>query len=180
MELKDFEKNASVVLETFKNELAGIRGNRPTVKLIEDLKAEYFGQFLPIKKLANLSVVPPLEIDINVWDKNAVAGIAKSIEASNLGFTVSAQGNMVRLNLPPLSEERRQELAKLVKKTAEDFRIRLRHFRDEVNKQIQKEEQEGMISEDDKFKLKEDVQKITDKINNEIEDILKNKISEIM
>lgn len=180
MDLKDFEKNTAVILESFKNELAGIRGNRPTPKLIEDLKVEYFGQVLPIKQLANLSVVPPLEIDINVWDKNAVPGIVKSIEVSNLGFTVSTQGNIVRLNLPQLSEERRQELAKLVKKTAEDFRIRLRHLRDEVNKQIQKEEQESVISEDDKFTLKEDVQKITDKINEEIENILKNKIAEII
>ena len=180
MELKDFEKNTSVILETFKTELAGIRGNRLTARLVEDLKAEYFGQVLPIKQLANLSVVPPLEIDINVWDKNAVSGIVKAIEVSNLGFGVSVQGNMVRLNLPQLSEERRQELAKLVKKTAEDFRIRLRHLRDEINKQIQKEEQESAISEDDKFKLKEEVQKITDKVNGDIETILKNKINEIM
>lgn len=180
MEIDDFQKQANIVVETFKNELAGIRGNRPTVKLIEDIKAEYFGQLLPIKQLANLSVVPPLEIDINVWDKNAVPAIVKSIESSNLGFTVSVQGNIVRLNLPQLSEERRQELARLIKKTAEDFRIRLRHLRDEVNRQIQKEEQESAISEDDKFKLKEDVQKITDKVNGEIENILKNKITEII
>ncbi|MBI2591523.1 MAG: ribosome recycling factor [Candidatus Brennerbacteria bacterium] len=180
MELKDFEKKSNTIIETFKTELSEIRGNRPAPKLVEDLKVEYFGQLLAIKQLANLSVVPPLEIDINVWDKNAVSAIAKVIEASNLGFSVSIQGSMIRLNLPLLSEERRQELVKLVKKTAEDFRIRLRHIRDEVNKQIQKEEDESAISEDDKFALKEEVQKITDKINGEIENILKNKIAEII
>lgn len=180
MEINDFKKQANTVIEAFKNELSGIRGNRPTARLVEDLKAEYFGQLTPIKQLANLSVVPPLEIDINAWDKNAIPAIVKAVDESNLGFSVSTQGNLVRLNLPQLSEERRRELVKLVKKTAEDFRIQLRHLRDEENKHIQKDEQEGVISEDDKFKLKEEVQKITDKINGEIESVLKNKIAEII
>lgn len=180
MELADFEKRANLILENLKKELSGLRGGQPTPKLVEDLKADYFGQLVPIKQLGSISVAPPREIDIKVWDKNAVAAVVKAIENSGLGLTANTAGNLIRLNLPPLSEERRQEIIKLAKKTAEEFRIQLRHFRDECNKQINKKESGGEIDEDQKFKLKAEVQKITDKITGDIEKSLENKVKEII
>jgi len=165
------------ILEKFKQEIAGIRGNRPSPALVENLKVDYFGQSLLVKQLGSISILPPREIDINVWDKNAVTPIVKTIEAA--GLSVNFEGNLIRINLPPLTEERRQELIKTVRKIAENYRIQLRHQRDETNKEITHSFDAKEITEDKKFKLKEENQKNTDEINKQIEEILAKKTKEL-
>jgi ribosome recycling factor len=177
--LKDLDLKIKESLNYLKDRLSGIRGSRPTSKLIEDIPVEYFGQKLAIKQLGSISIVPPREIQISVWDKNAALAVLKRIEMSNLNSTATIEGNLIKINLPPLSGERRQELIKIAKKGVEEIRIRIRGIRDETNKEINRQLEEKKITEDDKFKLKEKVQEKIDKINEEIERILENKIREI-
>lgn len=175
--LEKFKKETAILVESFKKEITGIRGNRPSPALVENLKVDYFGQSLLVKQLGSISVFPPREIDINVWDKNAVPGIVKAVETS--GLSVNYEGKLIKINLPPLTEERRQELIKSVKKIAENFRIQLRHQRDEINKEITHSFETKEINEDQKFKLKEEAQKKVDSVNQEIENILSQKTKEL-
>lgn len=179
METDEFNGKISGVLKFFKEQMSGIRSNRPSAKLVEDILVDYFGQKLPIKQLGSISVIPPREIQISIWDNQAVNLVAKAIESSGLNVAANIDGNLIRINLPALSEERRQEIIKLAKKEAEEARIKIRHLRDEQNKKIGQREENKEISEDQKFRLKEDTQKAIDKTNGEIERILENKIKEI-
>lgn len=177
--MQDLQLKLSEIIKHFKEQMAGIRGGRPNPKLIEDISVEYFGQKLTVKQLGSIGIVPPTTIQISAWDKGAVSAIAKAIESSNLNVSANTEGNLIRINLPPLSSERRQELIKIAKKEAEESKIKIRHSRDEINKKINLQAEEGEITEDDKFKLKEEIQKTIDKTNEEIEKILENKIKEI-
>ncbi len=177
--LKNLENKITEAVKHFKEQLSGIRGGRPNSKLVEDIFVDYFGQKLVIKQLGSISIVPPREIQISVWDKNAAPLVLKAIEASNLNVGVSVEGNLVRINLPPLSGERRQELVKIAKKEAEEIKVRIRNNRDEINKEISRQLDKKGITEDDKFKLKEKVQEEIDKANKEIEGILEEKVREI-
>lgn len=177
--LKDLELKTGEAIKYFKEQLSAIRGGRPNSKLVEDVSVEYFGQKLPIKQLGSISIVPPREIQISVWDKNAAAIILKAIEASNLNIGANLEGSLIRINLPALSGERRQELIKIAKKETEEAKIKIRGIRDEINKEINRQFEEKKIGEDEKFKLKEQVQENIDKVNEEIEKILEGKIREI-
>lgn len=177
--VKELEQKLLSVLDFFKSQLAGVRAGRPSAKLIEDIPADYFGAKTPIKQLGSISVVLPATIQISVWDNQAVNAIAKAIESSDLRVAANIDGNVIRINLPALSRERREELVKVVKKEAESARIKIRHLRDEFNKKISHREEKKEIGEDEKFKLKNDIQKATDKANEEIEKNLENKIKEI-
>jgi len=177
--LKIFEVKTDEALKHLKDQLSGIRGSRLTSKLVEDIPVEYFGQKLVIKQLGSINILPPREIQISVWDKNAASAVLKAIESSNLNVGANLEGNSIKINLPPLSGERRQELIKIAKKEAEEIRIRIRSSRDEINKEINRQFEEKKITEDDKFKLKEKVQEKIDKVNEEIETILESKIKEI-
>lgn len=177
--LGELEKQIKEAIEYLKSQLGPIRGGRPTPKLVEDISVDYYGQKLSIKQMGAISVLPPREIQISVWDKNAVGAVSKAIETSNLNVNANTEGNLIRINLPPLSEERRQEFIKLVKKEAEGVKIRIRSARDEANKKTAKDFDEGKLTEDEKFKSKEKIQEIVDKANEEVENILEGKIKEI-
>lgn len=173
------EESTKKLIESFRKELAQIRTNRPTPLLVEEILVDCYDSKMPIKQLAAISVIPPREIDIQPWDKNILSPIAKAIEASNLNISPAIDGNLVRINLPVLSAERRQELATLVKKIAEEIRIKIRARRDESKKKINQYFTEGKIGEDSKFKSQEKIQKIIDQANGNIERILEEKIKEI-
>ena len=172
-ELKNLDKNLNSIIDGFKNEISSIRTNRPTPKLVEDIKVDYFNQKMSVKQLGSISVAPPREIIISLWDKNAVLPVVRAIEGSGLGVGVNADGNLIRINLPPLTDERRQEFIKLTKAIAENQRIRIRSTRDDYNKKAK------LLPEDQKFKLLKQIQEAIDKANKEIEIQLLNKISEI-
>lgn len=176
--LKNLEVKTLEAVRNFKDQLAGIRGGRPSSKLVEDIQVEYFGQKMSIKQLGSINVLPPREIQISTWDKQVVSIIAKAIETA-LSVSVNTEGNLLRVNLPALSNERRQEIIKLVKKEAEEAKIRIRSIRDDANKEIGRQFDDKKIGEDEKFNLKEKVQKSVDKANEEIENVLGAKIKEI-
>ena len=173
-ELKQLEKQLNNIVAKFKEDMGGIRTNRPTTKMLEDIKVDYFGQWLTVKQLCSFNVIPPREINVNVWDKNAVGLVAKAIEGAHLGLSIAVDGNTVRINLPPLTDERRKELAKTVKAMAEKERINIRLTRDEFNKKAK-----AAPDEDTKHFLQEKMQKLVDKANGGIEDLVENKVKEI-
>ena len=132
--LKELESELKHILDKLKEELSGLRSNRPAVQMVEKVPVTYFDQVMTVKQLGSISVHPPREIDVTVWDKNALGPVQKAIQEANLGLSASTDGNMIRLNLPTLTDERRAELTKVVKKTIEASRIQIRARRDEINK----------------------------------------------
>jgi len=178
--ITDFKSQLDSVLISLKKELALLRSNRPSPALIEDIKVSCYNQILTIKQLGSISVIPPREINVYVWDKEVISNVMKALETSGYGFSVQNEGSLIRVFLPELSEERRKELLKKAKQITEEHRIKIRNLRDEVNKKIQKDFEERRINEDLKFKFREKVQKEVDQTNAEVEKLLESKIKEIM
>ena len=178
MDIKQFEPKLRAALDNLKNEFQTIRSGRPSPRMAEDIKVEIYGQQLPVKALGSISVVPPREINITLWDISGVAAVAKAVEEA-LKVTANTDGALIRINLPSLTDERKKEFEKLVRKIAEEARIRVRGAREEANKEI-KAEEVGGLSEDTAFKQREAVQKSVDATNKEVESLLEGKIKEIM
>ena len=174
--LKETERDMKRSVQHFKGEIAGIRTGRASTALVEELKVEYFGSKIPLKQLGNISTPEHNQVLINVWDTNAVNSIEKVIR-EELGLNPNTQGNVVRITLPPLTEERRKELVRMVHKLAEEARIAVRNIRREAKGFI--EEIEG-ISEDEKKRAMDRLQKLTDTYINSINALLEAKEKEIM
>lgn len=171
---KEFSEKAKTILDSFREELTGFRTNRPSPKLVENIKVEYSGSTLAINQLGSIGIEPPRDIFIGVWDKSVVPSMVKAIEASNLGLGVQGETAGVRVKFPELTEERKKEFQKGIKASAEDARIKMRMARDEINKKISKE-----IDENTKFKAKEGLQKEVDKFNGEIDGLVERKIGDL-
>lgn len=174
-----FQEDIAKVILFLRDEMGGIRSNRPTTKLVEDISVNYYGQHMPLKQLGSISIMPPRTIQVTLWDSNAVAPSAKAIEGSSLNVKAQVEGNTIHINLPALSEERRQELIKVAKAIGERSRISLRALRDDANKKIKKAADDKEMSEDDKYIHLEKIQKNIDDGNKNIEDILETKIAEL-
>ncbi len=178
MDTKVLEQKLRSALDNLKMEFQTIRSGRPSPRMVEDIKVEIYDQQMPVKALGSISVIPPREINVMLWDKSGVNTVAKAIEDA-LKVTANTDGGLIRINLPSLTDERKKEFEKLVRKISEETRIRVRGARDEANKEI-KAAEAGGLSEDSAFKKKEEVQKAVDMTNKEIESLLDNKIKEIM
>lgn len=172
--LKELEPKFSAIFTSLKEEFSSFRTNRPTPKLIENIKVEYGDDLLTVKQLGSIGIELPRSLTVTVWDANITPQVEKAIEAANLGVSVSREGNVVRINLPELTNERREELSKIAKASAEKVRIRMRTLRDEVMKKINAES-----DKDVKFRAKEELQKMVDKFNNEVDSLVENKLNEI-
>lgn len=177
--LKELESALKIIADKLREELRAVRGNRPSVDLVSDIKMDYYNQQLTIKQLGSLSVVPPRGIQVSVWDKNAVGPVMKAIEGAKIGLSVSNDGNNVIAALSPLGNERREELMKLVKKTSEASRIQIRARRDEMIKKLKEAEVRKELNEDDVFKAKEKIQKAVDKVNGEVDELVEGKLKEL-
>lgn len=177
--IKDLQQRTRILIDTLKQELSGLRSSRPATQIVEDIKVEYAGQILKVKQLGSISILPPREIQISAWDKSSVPAIAKAIENLPLGLNPSIDGATIRLRMPALSEERRDELVKLAKATTEKIRIRLRSLRDDANKKVEADFRNKAIGEDQKFKLKKQIQDVIDKFNKEIDTVVAGKIKEL-
>lgn len=172
--LGNLEQKFNNLILKFKDELSSVRTNRPTPKLVDSIKVEYAGQILAVNQLGSISIEPPRSIIITPWSNDAAPSIVKAIEGANIGVGAAQQGGIIRVSLPELTGERRQELSKLVKGMAEEIRIKMRIERDEVNKIINKEPDKN-----EKFRAKENLQKLVDKFNEEVDAIIETKINEI-
>ena len=179
MDLKQLELKLKSSVESLKTEMQTIRSGRPSPRMVEDIKVEIYGQQMPIKALGSILVVPPREIQINLWDNASVSAVAKAIETSSLNVSANTDGNLIRINLPQLTDERKKEFEKVLRKMTEEVRIRVRGVREEANKEIKKIEEDKKLSEDSAFAQREAVQKSVDKTNEEIEKLLANKISDL-
>lgn len=173
------EKNDGL-LSHLKVEFQQIRTSRPNPTLVEDIMVSYGEERFTVKQLAAISILPPSTILIAPWDKNYVEAISKGILASALGVNPVEDGSSIRVNLPSLTEERRLQLVKSAKEKAEQVKISVRRERDDVMKKLQGLEKDKQISEDQKFKLKNDIQKMVDEANAKIEELTKQKEAEIM
>lgn len=174
------EKEMKKVVESFRSELASIRTGRANVTLLDGIKVEYYGSQLALNQVGNLSVPESRTIEIRPWDLNALPEIEKAIHKSDLGVTPNNDGKLIRLNFPKLNEDRRKELVKAVKKTAENYRVSVRNFRRDAIEEIKKAEKNKTISEDIRKSSEHDVQRITDLYVRQIEDVLGHKEKEIM
>ena len=168
-----------MVTQKLKQEFGQIRGNRPSVEMLENLKISLYDQMLSIRELGSLSVIPPRMIQITVWDPGAVGAVMNAISNAHLGLSATNDGNNIRATLSPLGDERRDELTKLVKKTAEAARIQVRSRREEAIKRLKDAESGKSITEDDAFKGKEKIQKATEKANADVEALVKAKVEEL-
>ncbi len=177
--VKEFSEKTGAILAALKQELGGVRANRPTPALLENVRVEAYGQTMTVQQVASISIVPPRELALQVWDKSVIAAVAKALETASLGLSISVDGAVIRAFLPELSEERRQELIRHVRKQTEHYRIQVRGARDEANKRVAAARESGEAGEDQAFALKEAVQRETEARNGEIEAVFEAKVREI-
>lgn len=167
-------------VERLEHEFATIRTGRASPAILDRLKVDYYGSELPVNQLATISVPEARLLIITPWDKGAIRPIEKAIMTSDLNLTPSSDGNVIRLEIPPLTEERRKELAKHVNQMAEDARVAIRNIRREVNAAIEKLEKAGSVSEDDAEWGKKQVQDATDEAIQQIDKLASRKVAEVM
>jgi len=177
---KDSKDKMEKVNANLKQELSRLRTGRATPALLDGIKVEYYGSLTPINQVANISVPDPKLIVIQPWDHNAIAAIEKGIIKSDLGLNPQSDGKVVRVPIPALTDERRKDLVKLVKKLGEDSKVTVRNIRRQANDSIKAEEKKKSIGEDESKKGQEQVQKFTDEYIAQIDKILEAKEKEIM
>jgi ribosome recycling factor len=167
-------------LSVFEEDLHGIRGGRASTGLVDKLSVEYYGQPTELRQLATISTPEPMQILIRPFDAGSVKSIEKAIREANIGMNPNVDGQTIRLNMPPLTRERRQDLVKLLHKRMEEARVALRNIRRGANDDLRDFEKEKMISEDDLERGEAEVQKLTDEFIAKVEELGKHKEKEIM
>lgn len=177
--VKAIEDALSGVLAKFKEEIKGIRSSRPSAELLENIRVNCYDSQMPINQIGTLSVGGSREIIISVWDKTIIPAVMTAIQEANVGLSLRNDGLNIIASLPALSEERRQEFMKLVKRISEDFKIQVRNKREEAIKGLKAGEDNGELTEDMVFRGKEAIQKVVDKYNMEIDKNLNAKIKEL-
>jgi len=177
---KEAENRMRGAVQALEEDLGGIRTGRATPALVERMTVEYYGSPTPLIQLASISVPDPRALLIRPFDASALRHIERAILASDLGLTPNNDGKAIRLNLPPLTEERRRDLVKVVHNRVEEARVAARNIRRDMIKDLREYEQEKMISEDDRKRGEEELQKITDRFIKEMEAVGERKEKEIM
>lgn len=178
--LKDMEERMTKAVATLKKDLAALRAGRANPALLEKVVVDYYGTPTPVNQLANISAPEPRLLQIQPWDKSSLKEIERAIQQSDLGLTPSNDGSIIRIVIPPLTEERRRELVKLAGKEGEEAKVAIRNIRRDANEEIKKLEKAGSISEDESRRHQETIQKTTDKFIAEVEKLVKEKEKDIM
>ncbi len=173
------QKMASGV-DAFKRELVKIRTGRASLALLDDIKVDAYGSLMPVDQVGTMTIPESRMIVIQPWDPQMLPVIEKSILSSDLGLTPANDGKVIRLTIPQLTEERRKELVKQVKKVAEEFKVAVRNVRREANDSLKKMKKDKEISEDDMFRLQDEAQKATDMYVTQIDEIAAGKEKEVM
>jgi ribosome recycling factor len=174
------KNNLQNAVDHLRSEISSLRTGRANPKLVEDIAVDYYGAKTPIKQLANINVPEPRLIVISPWDKGSLVNVEAAIRASDLDLVPNNDGNVIRLVIPQLNEERRVELVKILNKKVEEAKIAVRNVREEVWREIQNLEKGGKISEDDKFRAKDKLQAVVDEYNKAIDEQGEKKEKEIM
>jgi ribosome recycling factor len=177
---KEIESRMHKCVEATRNEFASIRTGRASPALLDRIVVEAYGQPVPLKQVAGVSTPDSRTLLITAWDKTVVPSIRKAVEKSDLGLTPNVDGSAIRLAIPPLNEERRRDLAKVVKKKAEDGRVAVRNVRHRAHDELKGQLKSHEITEDDNKRMQDSLQKLTDKYIKEIDGLVAAKEKEIM
>jgi len=182
--LNDIKKDAATRMqksvEAFRHELTKLRTGRATTALVDHLKVNYYGSDMPLSQVATIAVADARTLTITPWEKQMVAPVEKAIFASDLGLTPNTAGTVIRINLPPLTEERRKELSKHVHAGGEDAKVAIRNIRRDANHQVKELLKDKKITEDEERRSEDEIQKLTDKAIKDVDDVVKAKEQELM
>ena len=173
---KEFDK----VISFFKNEITKIRSGRANPDLVADIKVSAYDSMMPLSQLANITVSDATLLVVQPWDKSLFDAIEKAIRESDNGLNPQRDGDIIRIPLPPLTQERREEYVKILKQKTEEARISVRQIRKDVLIDLENRKKEGLLSEDEEERMKKDLQKKVDDVNAQIEEISKQKEEELM
>jgi ribosome recycling factor len=179
-DISDLRRRMQGAIATLKHELGGLRTGRASASLVEPVHVEAYGQTMPLTQLATISVPEPRMLSVQVWDKAMVGAVDKAIRNSNLGLSPTVEGQVLRIRIPELNEQRRKEMAKVAHKYAEEARIAVRHVRRDGLDILKKLLKDKLIGEDDEKRHESEVQKVTDHFIGEIDSALSIKETEIM
>ena len=177
---KGAEQKMQRSIDAFRNDLSKIRTGRAHTGLLDHIQVDYYGSPVPISQVANLTLIDARTIGVQPWEKKMVQVVEKAIRESDLGLNPATQGDVIRVPMPALTEERRRELTKVVKSEAETAKIAVRNLRRDANEQLKKLVKDKEISEDDERRAGDDIQKLTDKFVAEIDKLVVTKEAEIM
>ena len=184
MTIADIKKNMEAKMDqsitAFKNNLAKIRTGRANPALLDTVQVEYYGSMVPLSQVANVALIDSRTISVQPWEKGMGAKIEKAIRESDLGLNPASMGDLIRVPMPPMSEERRKEMTKLARNEGESAKIAVRNLRRDANESVKKLVKDKLASEDDQKRAETDVQKFTDKHIAEIDQLVANKEKEIM
>ncbi|MCA9382091.1 ribosome recycling factor [Candidatus Dojkabacteria bacterium] len=180
MNLEEASDKLEKSTEFFSSELKRLRGGRVSPSIVDDIEVEAYGDKMPINQLGSVSVADASLLVINLWDKSVVEDVRKAIETSDLGITPQIDGQLIRLPVPPMSQERREEITKLVKVKEEEAKVVVRQIRKDCLTYYDNEQKAKSISEDEYDRLKDQLQKLVDEANKKLEEIAKLKEEEIM
>jgi len=167
-------------VEAMRREFAAVRTGKATPALLDTIRVEAYGSKMPINQVATVSAPEPRMLVVQPWDKGLIGAIEKAIRGAELGLNPVNDGNVIRVPVPPLTEERRREMVRLLHKLAEEGRVAVRHARQEANKDIKRRQQAHEVSEDDARRQLDEVQKLTDKYIERIDELLRAKEQEVM
>ena len=167
-------------IDALEKELSRVRTGRASLNLLDGIRADYYGTLTPLNQMASLTVPESRLITIQPWDATAIKEIEKAILKSDLGLTPASDGKLIRIAIPPLTEERRKELVKVVHKACEDHKVGVRNVRRDSNEMVKDLKKEGDVAEDDAFKAQDEIQKITDSFIEKIDAVYKEKEKEIL
>ena len=179
-DLNEIKRRMQGALQAFKTELSGLRTGRASAHLLDPVQVDAYGGHMPINQVATVSVPEPRMISVAVWDKSLVHAVEKAITNANLGLNPQTEGQTIRLRIPELNEERRKELVKVAHKYAESARVAVRHVRRDALDVIKKLEKDHKISEDDHERMSGEIQKVTDQMIHDVDQMLGTKEKEIL
>jgi len=179
-QIKDAKARMDKTIESLRSELSKVRSGKATTALLDGIRVDYYGNQVPLNQVGNVSVLDAHTLSITPWEKQMVQVVDKAILEANLGLNPISDGTNLKIPIPPLNEERRKDLVKLVKKFGEEAKVAIRNVRRDANDHLKKEEKEKRMSEDQLKDAEDEVQKLTDEHIKMIDDILKHKETEIM
>ena len=179
-DLEELKRRMHGATSVLKNELSGLRTGRASANLVDPVQVEAYGSHMPISQVASVTVPEPRMVAVNVWDKSLVHAVEKAIVNSNLGLSPATEGQVIRLRIPELNEERRKELVKVAHKYAEAARVAIRHVRRDGLDVVKKLEKDHAIGKDEHDKFSTDIQKATDGVIAEVDKMLADKEKEIL
>ncbi|PYZ98041.1 ribosome recycling factor [Alteribacter lacisalsi] len=178
--MNDAKSRMDKSVESLRKELSTLRAGRANPSILDKVQVEYYGMMTPLNQLATISVPEARMLTIQPFDKSSLADIERAIQKADLGLTPSNDGNIIRITIPALTEERRAELVKLVRRYAEDAKVAIRNIRRDSNDELKKLQKEGELTEDDLRRSQDEVQKLTDSYVKTVDETADNKEKEIM